>query len=148
MTYRATKTWGHEQGLSCAFRQWRARSHCHFVHGYALAVSVTFEAKEVDERGWVVDFGGLKGLKGSIADLFDHKTVIAQDDPQKEWFEAAHRSGIVDLVVLGGVGCEYFARLVADIAANWLHSNNYGDRVKVANVTISEHGANSAVFIP
>lgn len=50
MIYRSTKTYGHEIGLSAAFRQWRAESHCRFVHGYALAVKFVFEAGELDAR--------------------------------------------------------------------------------------------------
>ena len=35
--WRSTKTYGHEEGLSCCFRQWRAtHSHCRLLHGYAL----------------------------------------------------------------------------------------------------------------
>ena len=34
--YRSTKTYGNERGLSCAFRQWRADSHCNLIHGYSL----------------------------------------------------------------------------------------------------------------
>ena len=34
--YRSSKTYGHEIGLSAAFRQWRAQSHCRLIHGYAL----------------------------------------------------------------------------------------------------------------
>ena len=49
---------------SCAFRQPRAsHSHCRFVHGYKLSAKFWFEAKELDENNWVVDFGGLKDFK-------------------------------------------------------------------------------------
>lgn len=50
MTYKSTKLYGHEIGLSAAFRQWRAESHCRFLHGYALAVRFEFEADELDVR--------------------------------------------------------------------------------------------------
>ena len=50
MTYKSTKTHGHAIGLSAAFRQWRADSHCKYLHGYALAVKFVFEAGELDAR--------------------------------------------------------------------------------------------------
>mgnify|MGYP001588063145 CR=1 FL=1 len=50
MTYKSTKTYGHAIGLSAAFRQWRADSHCKYLHGYALAVKFVFEAGELDSR--------------------------------------------------------------------------------------------------
>lgn len=31
--YQSTKTYGHDRGFSCAFRQWRADSHCRLIHG-------------------------------------------------------------------------------------------------------------------
>ena len=81
MPYKSTKTFGHELGLSSAFRQWKAQSHCRFVHGYALAVKFEFEAEELDVRNWVVDFGSLKSLRKMLEDTFDHKLLVAEDDP-------------------------------------------------------------------
>ena len=31
--FLSTKTYGHDLGLSAAFRQWRAESHCRLIHG-------------------------------------------------------------------------------------------------------------------
>ena len=36
MKYQVIKTYGNETGHSCAFRQWRAESHCNLIHGYGL----------------------------------------------------------------------------------------------------------------
>ena len=83
MSFRSTKTYGHEIGLSACFRQWRAESHCRLLHGYALAVKFVFESEELDVRNWVVDFGSLKTLKGWLEDTFDHTLLVANDDPWK-----------------------------------------------------------------
>lgn len=149
MGYTSTKTYGHEQGLSCCFRQWRAtHSHCQFLHGYAISVRLEFEAQELDRRNWVVDFGGLKDLKQSLQDTFDHKTVVAEDDPEISWFREGHRRGLLDLVVVPSVGCEKFAGLVHAMAQAWLERHGYSPRVRVSLVEVSEHGANSAIFRP
>ena len=50
MKYYSTKTYGNERGLSCAFRQWRATSHCNQIHGYSLGFRFIFEADELDDR--------------------------------------------------------------------------------------------------
>lgn len=63
MKYISTKQYGHELGLSCAFRQWKADSHCKYIHGYALAFKFKFETDTLDSNNWVVDFGNLKELK-------------------------------------------------------------------------------------
>ena len=52
---------------SCAFRQWRAdHSHCHYLHGYQLKAKYWFGCKELDNKNWAVDFGGLKDLKEGL----------------------------------------------------------------------------------
>ncbi|WP_225145649.1 MULTISPECIES: 6-carboxytetrahydropterin synthase [unclassified Bradyrhizobium] len=93
MTYLSTKTYGHETGLSATFRQWRALSHCRLLHGYSLSFRFEFEADTLDDKNWVVDFGGLKELKAILEHTFDHKTVVAADNPELEWFQEAARRG-------------------------------------------------------
>ena len=82
MAYYSTKRYGHNIGLSACFRQPHANhSHCRFLHGYSLAFKFTFGCKELDERNWVVDFGGLKPLKKWLEETFDHKVVLDRQDP-------------------------------------------------------------------
>ena len=146
MSYQSTKTFGHHLGLSVAFRQHKAGSHCRFVHGYALAFRFVFEADELDERHWVVDFGSLKSLKGWLEDTFDHKVIVAEDDPQIAWFREGHRLGVLDLVELPAAGCEKFAEYVFGATETWLEANGYPPRCRLVSVEVMEHGANSAIF--
>jgi 6-pyruvoyltetrahydropterin/6-carboxytetrahydropterin synthase len=142
----STKRYGHESGFSCAFRQHRAESHCRLLHGYALAVSFEFSATELDCRNWVVDFGGLKSLKGMLEDTFDHKTIVAEDDPHIEWFRQGHRLGTLHLIEVPAAGCEKFAEYVFEVAEQWLVDAGYGGRVTLVQVEVAEHGANSAIY--
>ena len=80
------KTYTHATGHSCAFRQWRADSHCNLIHGYALQFEFTFGGSELDERNWIVDFGGLKPLKEWLKHMFDHTYLVAEDDPELDTF--------------------------------------------------------------
>lgn len=146
--YLSTKTYGHEVGMSSCFRQHRAESHCRLLHGYAMSFAFVFAAQVLDERNWVVDFGGLKGLKGILEDAFDHKTVIAEDDPQLEWFKEAERRGILQLVVLPSVGCEKFAEFVFEVTEQWLKDAGFSPRCHLVSVEVKEHGANGAIFMP
>ena len=147
--FRSTKRYGHEIGLSCAFRQWKAfDSHCRFLHGYSLAFKFTFESEDLDSRNWVVDFGGLKGLKKQLENTFDHKTVIASDDPELDSFERLHQAGILDLMILKDVGCEKFAELAYHLAKITLEEEGFSPRCKVIEVEVAEHGANSAIYRP
>lgn len=145
--HQSTKKFGHELGFSCAFRQWRAESHCRLIHGYALAFKFVFEAEELDVRNWVVDFGGLKSLKGMLEDNFDHTTIVADDDPEIKWFREADRRGICRLVVLPAGGCEKFAEYVYEVAEGWLRDAGFAPRCRLVSVEVSEHGANSAIYM-
>lgn len=146
MAYRSTKFYGHDLGLSCAFRQWRAHSHCRLVHGYALAFKFTFEAQELDDTNWVVDFGGLKSLKQLLIDTFDHKVIVAEDDPYMHWFELGAELGTLELVKLPSAGCEKFAEYTYEVAEQWLKDAGFSPRCRLVSVEVMEHGANSAIY--
>ena len=146
MPFQSTKTFGAHLGLSAAFRQHRAESHCRFIHGYALEIKLVFESEELDVRNWCVDFGSLKSLKGMFEDTFDHKMIVAEDDPEIEWFREGHRRGILDLVVVPAAGCEKFAEMVYEVTEMWLESNGYSPRCRVVSAEVREHAANSAVY--
>jgi 6-pyruvoyltetrahydropterin/6-carboxytetrahydropterin synthase len=144
--FYSTKTYSHSSGFSCAFRQWRADSHCNLVHGYALSFKFVFASETLDFRNWVQDFGGLKPLKQLLTDMFDHTTVVAEDDPEIEWFREGHARGTLRLIELPAVGCEMFAQRVFAVAQNWLIEAQTGTRVKLVSVEVSEHESNSAIY--
>tara|TARA_B100000073_G_scaffold275451_1_gene235459 strand:- start:676 stop:1113 length:438 start_codon:yes stop_codon:yes gene_type:complete len=142
LKYQVIKTYGNETGHSCAFRQWRADSHCNLIHGYALGFEVTFESETLDDRNWVIDFGDLGVLKQYLKDTFDHTTVIAEDDPMIQDFIYLKDKELIDLRIMSNVGCEAFAQEVYEFCRERYESQ----RVKVKSVRVFEHGANSAVF--
>jgi 6-pyruvoyltetrahydropterin/6-carboxytetrahydropterin synthase len=143
--YFATKTYSPERGLSCAFRQWRAQSHCRFLHGYALGVRLTFASRTLDARNWVYDFGGLTWLKQFLDETFDHKTCIAQDDPERAVFEDMAARDIIQLTILPNTSGEAFARAIHDFAASRIADETDG-RVALHAVEVFEHSGNSAIY--
>ena len=138
------KKYGHDRGLSVAFRQWRADSHCKFMHGYSLEFEFVFGANELDENNWVVDFGGLKDLETWLRVNFDHKTLVAFDDPKISIFEEMNECEAIDMVVVEATGCEMFAKIAMKYSSDLIETL-YGDRCWVESVTVREHGANSAI---
>ena len=146
--WRVIKTYGHEQGFSCCFRQWQARhSHCRFLHGYALAFRFTFAARTLDDRGWCIDFGGLKPLRAWLQDMFDHTLLAASDDPDLATFQGLQTAGLAQLRVVPAVGCEAFAELAHGWCERFLAEQTQG-RVSVEHVEVSEHPGNTARFSP
>lgn len=146
MMHYSTKRYGHEIGLSAAFRQHRAQSHCRLIHGYALAVKFVFAAEELDERNWVVDFGGLKPLKQMLEDTFDHTLLVASDDPKLSELKALDAMGLARVVEVPATGCEAFAKMIFEVAEQWLKDAGFAPRCRLVSVEVSEHGANSAIY--
>lgn len=147
--YLSTKTYTPESGLSCAFRQWKAtHSHCSKLHGYALGFKFTFAANTLDDRNWVVDFGGLKGLKQQLVEYFDHKLAVANDDPEYQNLFDLELLGIADVKFFERVGCEAFAEFAAMLAAQEIRNQQMDSRVWVVQVECFEHQGNSAIYIP
>jgi 6-pyruvoyltetrahydropterin/6-carboxytetrahydropterin synthase len=144
--YQSTKTFCHNVGLSAAFRQWRAESHCKYLHGYALEIKFTFESRELDVRNWVVDFGSLKSLKTMLEWTFDHKTLVAKDDPLIDEFRRLDLIGLIQMVEVPATGCEAFARMIYESTRIWLEDNGYYPRCNLVEVEVREHGGNSAIY--
>ena len=143
--YYSTKTYGHNIGLSACFRQPNAHSHCKFLHGYSLQFKFTFSCNDLDERNWVVDFGGLKPLKAWLENTFDHKVVLDKEDPHMESFVNLQSNGLAELTLLDGVGVEKFAEHAFNFA-NRLVKEMTDNRCYVVSCECAEHGANSAIY--
>jgi 6-pyruvoyltetrahydropterin/6-carboxytetrahydropterin synthase len=141
-------------GFSCVFRQWKAEgTHCRFLHGYGISFRVWFEG-ELDERNWVWDFGGMKRAKGTIDGMnpkawmdymFDHTTIVAEDDPGLTGFKTMDQIGIVQLRILPAVGAEQFAKYIFE-KLNTFVQEETEDRVKVVRVEFMEHSKNTAIY--
>lgn len=152
--YYVTKTYDHSLGLSACFRQHRATSHCRFLHGYALAFKLEFGCHTLDKNGWVIDFGGLKYVKQFLIDTFDHRLLIAEDDPYLQHLLDSVRFDGADIlaqpIVVRAVGCEAFAEYVHTHVTAWLeleHSKDVLDRgMHVVSVEVREHTGNSAIY--
>jgi 6-pyruvoyltetrahydropterin/6-carboxytetrahydropterin synthase len=150
-SFRSTKVF---DGYSTVFRQWRADgTHCQFLHGYGVSFKVWFEG-ELDERNWVWDFGGMKRAKGTIDGMnpkawmdymFDHTTIVAEDDPYLEKFKEMWKDGIIQLRIIPAVGAEQFSNYL------WVKLNNFiqeetDGRVRVVQVEFREHEKNTAFY--
>ena len=75
--------------------------------------------------------------------MFDHTYLLASDDPEFETFQMLADKGLIDLRVVGGVGCERFAEQAFDEADRIVKELTNG-RCWVQKCTVREHEANSA----
>lgn len=169
--YLSTKTYGTDRGLSCCFRQWRStHSHCSLLHGYSIGIRLVFESETLDDRNWVMDFGGLKAFKEWADWQFDHTMVVAQDDPHLDRFRELAKlgrqdqGGVCDLRIVEAVGCEKFAELAYRTMNEileayqqdraWTHPDGrlfearypVGSGVRLRSAEVFEHSGNSAIY--
>lgn len=158
--FYSTKTYGNDRGFSCCFRQWRStHSHCSLLHGYSIGIKLTFECDTLDDRNWVMDFGGLKEFKQWAEQMFDHTLLVAEDDPHLDFFKEMSNIGslapgnisaLCDLRIVPAVGCERFAEMAYDkmsdiISLSIKDGSALNPTVRVKSVEVFEHAGNSAV---
>ena len=143
--YFSTKCYGHNIGLSAVFRQPLAHSHCKLLHGYSLSFKFTFGCDELDERNWVVDFGGLKPLKAWLEDTFDHKVVIDVNDPRRiicYYYRLKVLQVLYNLKVWGSKSLLNMSHEKADELVKQMTDN----RRPCVRVECAEHGVNSTIY--
>ena len=151
MKFQSTKLF---DGYSTVFRQWKAEgTHCKFLHGYGVSFRVWFEG-ELDERNWVWDFGGMKRAKGTIDGMnpkawmdymFDHTTLVAEDDPGIGGFKTMDQLGIIQLRILPATGAERFAEFIFNKLNTFIQEET-NSRIKVVRVEFMEHNKNTAIY--
>jgi 6-pyruvoyltetrahydropterin/6-carboxytetrahydropterin synthase len=112
VVYQYVSTKEYHDAFPCAYRQWRADSHCNTIHGYSFSMKFYFGTNDVDARGWVADYGGLKELKKVLEDQFDHTLLVSADDPHLDWYKEAESRGIAKLTILPKLGCEGLADML------------------------------------
>ena len=140
--YTSTKRF---TGYPCTHRQWRADSHCRFVHGYSREFYFEFACHELSEEFWVMDFGGLKEVKKWLEDMFDHTFLASEDDPYLDNFRQMDADGIIQLRILPNAGMEGTAKFVFD-KVNQMVKEQTKNRVWVTKVEVRENEKNSAYY--
>ena len=133
-----------------AYRQWRADSHCRFLHGYALSFHLEFECDTLDARNWCMDFGGLKPLKEKLEEWFDHTLLLALDDPQYAEIKRLGDLGLAKITEVERTGCEGIADFLYKYI-NGVFLPQYGaaeaERIWCSMVQVRETDANMAMRV-
>jgi 6-pyruvoyltetrahydropterin/6-carboxytetrahydropterin synthase len=132
-------------GYPCTHRQWRDTGHCRYVHGYSREFLFWFKAESLDDKGWVMDFGGFKEFKIFLEDHFDHTFLANQDDPELDLFREMDKKGIVKLVVLPSVGMEGTSKFLHEKMNEYLTKKTQG-RVYCFRVETRENEKNSGIY--
>lgn len=110
--YKWVSTKEYHDAFPCAYRQWKADSHCNKIHGYSFSMKFYFGADDLDARSWVSDYGGLKELKKFLEEKFDHTLLVSADDPNMDIYKELESRKMAKLTVLPKLGCEGLADIL------------------------------------
>ena len=78
MKYYSTKKFG---PITTGHRQWKDSGHCKYVHGYARYVEITFACHDLNDKQWVMDFGGLKHIKKHKKKMYKLRQAKKESSP-------------------------------------------------------------------
>jgi len=129
-----------------AHRQFRHDGRCAFIHGHNWAIEVEFACTKLDERGFVVDFGGLGFLKKWIDENLDHACLFAEADPERVALLKNHPKLFKPLVI-DSVSTEGIAKFLFETFEPMVR-RELGDRAWVQQIILHEDTKNSARYEP
>lgn len=147
-SYKYTSTKEYHDAFPCAYRQWRADSHCNMIHGYSFSMKFYFGADTLDARNWCADYGGLRDLKKILEDQFDHTLLVSEDDPELETFKLLQEKKMAKLTILPALGCEALADMLYKFVNGVYIPDHWGqgeaDRLWCYRVEVRETQSNMA----
>ena len=136
-----------------AHRQHTHDGHCKLIHGHNWDFEFTFACSELDENGFVYDFGKLGWLKDLLKQGFDHTLVLSKDDPELQYFKRVLNNyeggrpevhAFADIIEVPSCSCEGLAKYVFETVNSGL--KRQGNRVWLTAVTVYEDRKNSATY--
>lgn len=144
MAFTCSKTYA---DIPFAHRQHNHDGHCALIHGHNWGFRFTFASDELDENGFVFDFGKLKPLKQALDEL-DHAFVVNRDDPNRGYLvDHLDDLGLARIVVVESGSAEGMAKWAGE-RAHRLVKGLSGGRVRVVECVCYEDGKNSATWTP
>jgi 6-pyruvoyltetrahydropterin/6-carboxytetrahydropterin synthase len=105
---------------------------------------MTFGCKELDSKGFVVDFGKLKYIKKYIEDMLDHACVLSWNDPL---YEEIIAPGVYKVYSVENASCEGLAKHLFEQFSDLLHMAE-GERTWIDEIEIFEDSKNSVKYKP
>ena len=129
-----------------AHRQFRHEGRCAFIHGHNWAIEIEFACTKLDERGFVVDFGGLGFLKKWIDENLDHACLFAEADPERTALLKNHPKLFKPLVI-DSVSTEGIAKHLFETFDPMVRKE-FAGRAWVQQIILHEDTKNSARYQP
>ncbi|MAK47157.1 MAG: 6-pyruvoyl tetrahydropterin synthase [Opitutae bacterium] len=139
-----TKTY---RDIPLSHRQPFHEGRCSRLHGHSWAITLTFEAKELDGNGFVIDFGDLHFLKDWIDENLDHSTALKENDPMLNECEKLEKQGLLKILLVESASCEGIAQFLYHTFQPMIEQKTNG-RVRIQTLHLEEDSKNSATYSP
>ena len=120
---------------------------CSRLHGHSWAVTLTFGAKELDDNGFVIDFGDLHFLRDWIDQNLDHATALKISDPMRKECEKLEQMGLLKILWVDSASCEGIAQFLYHTFQPMIKQKTKG-RVRIQSLHLEEDSKNSATYSP
>ena len=137
--------------ICVAHRNWQSQTHCALIHGYARTVEVTISCLSLSSANWVVDLGDLRFIKEFLYEQWDHRLLVASDDPLLDEMRKMEELGLLSLNILDanrgwGPSLEQSCRFILDHIQTRLRDLTQG-RCWVSKVEVWEKTDNRASLV-
>ena len=123
------------------------KGRCSLIHGHNWEIQITFESEELDENGFVVDFGELHFLKDWIDENLDHACAFSSNDPQREKIEELSEMKLIKPLFIERASCEGVAKHLFETFDAMVRRET-GNRVWITRIHLLEDSKNSATYAP
>ena len=144
--YYITKMFG---PFPFAHRQHKHSGHCSLIHGHNWYFEICLKSGDLDENGFVYDFGKFKWLKSWLEETFDHTIVINEDDPYHGLFHVLHEQGLMKMITLRNCSSEALAKHVYQYIQDRMMKQPSSDRnLELLWVKVYEDEKNKAIYKP
>ena len=130
--------------IPMAHRQHRHSGHCAYIHGHNWTIKLTFECRELDSNGFVIDFGQLKYIKDWIDHHLDHACLFNEDDPQRLELEK-QQAALFKFYILPCCSSEGLAHHLFQVFDQMVQVKSQ-HRVWLSHINIKEDSKNSASY--
>jgi len=117
------------------------------LHGHSWSITLTFESKELDGNGFVIDFGDLHFIEDWIDEHLDHATAVWENDPKLVKLNELQNEGLIKLLAVPNASCEGIARYLHNTFDPIVRKRTDG-RVWIRSVYLQEDSKNSATYQP
>jgi 6-pyruvoyltetrahydropterin/6-carboxytetrahydropterin synthase len=116
-------------------------SACNNLHGHSYIAELTIGAEKLNDVGFVIDFTEMKVIQEFLDANWDHATVLASDDPNKdEIIKVANKHYEIEG---SNASAEIMCKYIVDVVTRTLDCTHF----KFIKVRIHETAKNYAEFI-